>query len=864
MTFFAANSFGRSVFRATFGALAFLAVLCYANRVNAQAGGSDRPLDGEAYAAADQAYKAFSEKDYQTATARAAQSVALRPDILRLHFLLIDSLIAAGDLSKAEQATANALAVFSANEDLKRKQASIRRSRAQRSADEGYKALEKGDIPTAIRVSQNAINDAPDVMSYRLLLLSSQLAAGRLADAMTTATQAVKLDPSNYVPQVWHGYINQRLGNRAQAVTDFDAALAIQNLTDVERKDIRLIAADAALASGDYASVEKLLADYPRDPSIVTRLGDAEAAAAHKGTLNGDGKNMPSPVQDCHAGPDGTVCSLQAPMVHSVVVPIDRVAEGNKAADRAYRALRDKDYKLAIAEAHEAVDASPETLANHLLLINLLASAGRPAEAEAEASEIINRGNATAGIYAQRGYARNLQHKLPGAMADWEKALNIGLPPAQSQNVRLALADAGLAAKQPRRALHALQPLPSSYETSIRKAYALQALGLKQEALAEFKTAERMAATGVQRDGALRALISTLVQLGRKPEARAEFDQDTAQGRLTTVSDADMAYLAASVGNDLLAMQFFDRARTKGDLPARATLDAGYVAMRQFENPKAIAYFEEGIDAQADGRIALDAQKLFEVRRTVADLSREWGVNTSVIYGKVGSAPNPFQIASAPSSYTSQLGTEVYYRPENFGNQNGALFELFGRLFETLYDQSGGPTGWPTTQGMVGARWKPLAQQNLVFEVDKLVQIGGAARDDTLLRALYSYTVGTDLRVLDQSWPTWMVYAEGDRFLEHTQWVGLLDARFGRSFRLDPISSNLVFFPHVVVAASYDDSFADPQAYSVGAGGSLRYWFGGAKYLAPPSYLELTLQYRFRIAGDKRAEGIFAQTSLNY
>jgi hypothetical protein len=287
--------------------------------------------------------------------------------------------------------------------------------------------------------------------------------------------------------------------------------------------------------------------------------------------------------------------------------------------------------------------------------------------------------------------------------------------------------------------------------------------------------------------------------------------------------------------------------------------------MRQFENPKAIAYLKEGIDAQANGQIALDDQKLFETRRTVADLSREWGVNSSIFYGKVGSAPNPFlTIGGPPSSYTSQFGSEVYYRPEGFGNQNGALFEVFGRLFETLYDQSGGPIGGPTTQGMVGARWKPLAEYNLVFEVDKLVAFGSAARDDTLLRGLYSYTIGTDLRAIDTSWRTWTIYAEGDRYLEHTQWVGLLDARFGQSFRLDPISSNLVFFPHVVLAASYDDSFANPQAYSAGAGGSLRYWFGETKYLAPPSYLELTLQYRFRLAGDQRAQGIFAQTSLNY
>ena len=67
-----------------------------------------------------------------------------------------------------------------------------------------------------------------------------------------------------------------------------------------------------------------------------------------------------------------------------------------------------------------------------------------------------------------------------------------------------------------------------------------------------------------------------------------------------------------------------------------------------------------------------------------------------------------------------------------------------------------------------------------------------------------------------------------------------------------------------VLAANYDDSFANHEAYSIGAGGSLRYWFGETKYLAPPSYWELTLQYRWRLAGDQRAQGIFAQTSINY
>jgi tetratricopeptide (TPR) repeat protein len=842
--------------------MALVAVLSHG--ASAQEAEADHPLDGDAYNAAGEAYKAFGQGDFATAAERAAQSVALRPDILRLHFLLIDALLAAGDLKQAEQATKNASAIFSSNHELESRHANIRQRLAQQPAGEGYKALEKGDIKTAIRAARNAVDYAPDVMSYRLLLLSAQLADNNLADAVTTTTEAMKLDAGNYVPVVWRGFIHQRLGNQSLSVADFNAALAIPNLTDVEKKNIRLIAADAALASGDYRRALELLAGYPRtDSSVVTRLSDAEGAASRRGTLKGDA--MPTPVQECSATPYGSVCRLEAPLVQSVLTLVDKASEGYEAAGKAYKAVRNKDYGLAIEEARKAIDADPAIAANRLLLINLLITAGRPVQAEAEATRAINQGGAGAEVYAQRGYVRNLLHNARGAMADWETALQSGLAPDQSRNVRISLADAALAAKEPLRALRALQRLATSYDTAIRKAYALQALNRKEASLPEFRTAEKLAITDVQRDGALRAQINTLLELDRKAQARALFDQAVARGRLRSIREADVAYIAVAVGNDEVALALFDDAAAKGQLPPRATIDAGYTAMRRFENPKAIAYLKQGIDAKADGRISIDEQKLFETRRTVSDLTRVWGINSAVSYGKVGSAPNPFLITSAaPSSYTSQFGSELYYRPEGFGNRNGALFEVFGRVFETLYDQAGGPTGLRTTQGMVGARWKPFSDHNLVLEVDKLFRLGDAARNDTLLRAAYSYTVGTDLRVIDPSWPTWYIYAEVDRFLEKSQLVGIAEGRFGRSFRLDPISSNLVFFPHAVLAASYDDAFGNRQAYSAGVGGSLRYWFGDTKYLAPPSYWELTLQYRFRVAGDNRAEGIFAQTSLNY
>jgi tetratricopeptide (TPR) repeat protein len=863
MSFGGVTYISRRGLRAALGALVLLAALGHG--AIAQVADTERPLEGESYTAAEEAYKAFSQGDYGAAADRAARSVALRPDILRLRLLLIDSLIAAGNFTQADQVTVAALIVFAANQDLESRQASIRQRLAQQPAGDGYKALERGDTKAAIRLAKSAVESAPDVMSYRLLLLSAQIADNSLADAIVTSTEASKLDPGNYVPLVWRAYVYQRQGNRARAIADFNAALAIPGLTDTEKKNVSLIAADAALASGDYASAQELLQGYSNtDPAVVTRLNDAQAAASHKGTLKGDAKSMPMPVQNCRDTPYGSVCGLEPPLVQSILTPIDKASEGYEAADKAYRAAREKNYKLAIEEARKAIEDSPEVSANRLLLVNLLISSGRLAEAEAEASRLIQQGDAGGDIYVLRGNTRNQRHNYQGAMTDWETALKRGLAPDQSRNVRLSLADTALTAKEPLRALRALQNIPVSYDSAIRRAYAFLALDKKEEALKAFKVADRLASPGQQHDGTLRAQINLLLELGNKTAARALFDEAMTRGQLRSIREADLGYLAVAVGNDKLAMQLFDKAAASGQLPPRATVDAGYTAMRTFDNKKAIAYFKEGIDLQATGAFSLDDQKLFEVRRTVADLSREWGVNASVSYGKVGSAPNPFLIGGLPSTYTSQLGSELYYRPEEFGNRNGALFEVFGRVFETLYDQSGGPIGLPTTQGMVGARWKPLSDQNLVLEVDKLFALGDAARDDTLLRAAYSYSVGTDLRAVDARWPTWYVYSEVDRFLEHPQLVGIMEARFGESFKLQPISSNLVFFPHVVLAASYDDSFANPQAYSAGVGGSLRYWFGQTKYQAPPSYLELTLQYRFRLAGDKRAEGIFAQTSLNY
>ena len=308
-----------SACRAALGALLLAVVSCAA--ASAQDADNGPPLEGDAYTAAESAYKAFEQGNYKASATSAAEAVALRSDLLRLHLLLIDSLVAAGDLAQAEQATRAASTAFAGSEELEARRANIRQRLAQRPASEGYKALEKGDAKAAVRAARSAVDYAPDSMSYRLLLLSAQIADANLAGALTTATEAIALDRRNYVPLVWRGHLNQRLGRRADAVADFKAALAIPGLTANQQKNIRLIAADAALASGDFNATLELLGSYPRtDPKVITRLTDAEGASQRRGVLQTNGNALPAPAQDCATGANGVVCDLEAPSVLSILV----------------------------------------------------------------------------------------------------------------------------------------------------------------------------------------------------------------------------------------------------------------------------------------------------------------------------------------------------------------------------------------------------------------------------------------------------------------------------------------------------------------------------------------------------------------
>ena len=429
-----------------------------------------------------------------------------------------------------------------------------------------------------------------------------------------------------------------------------------------------------------------------------------------------------------------------------------------------------------------------------------------------------------------------------------------------NRSYRLALTDAHLGAGQAQAALAAIEPIRQdpSFEVQSRLGSALSQLDRHAEAAVAFGEAASAAPSTDARAYATRARVLALIESEEVDRARSEYLAALQAGTLDGSRPMDMAVLAVAVGEDKIAQPFYAEAASAGLLSGSAALDAGYSARRAHEDRAAIAYFSRGIDDAAAGSPALTPRAMFDVRRDVANLDRSWGASGSISYG-ASSAANG--IPTSPGSSDSlQAGVEVYRRLG--GYRAGAPIDIFARVFETV-DADTGATGTDSRQGWIGARWKPLADANLVLEGSRMVKLGNSARNDWMVRASYSREQGTDMMIDQRSWPMWRLYADTSYILDDQQTFGVVDARIGRSFALGADNRTIVSV-FGGVGVNYDSALRNAEAVGAGPGVSLRRWFRETKYAAPRSFVDLTLEYRFRLAGDERAEGLFATFSVNY
>lgn len=383
---------------------------------------------------ATQAYAAYNDGDYNTAAAAAQRAFAADPSQGAWALLWQDALAAQGDDKEALRAIEHALAAGAPNRsDLIARRQGLLRQMSVPSAQAGYQALIANRPADAIAPARKAVALAPDTASHRLLLVTALMLDEQLAEAESAAGEALRQDSEDTVALLMRAYLRQRQGKTAQAEADFDSALGQDWLDDEQRHNVRLIAADAALAAGNGQRVQALLAALDgKDKAVRRRLDEAGRARAPKAALTL--ASFPPPVQHCRDTPYGTACEL---------LPAD--ASGGSPAALAYAAYGRHDYQEAIAQARKAVehDAGEQSQA---LLTTALAAGNRmqAREAATRLNTALERQAGDAGLLMQRAYVNQRLGMPEQALRDIQAARATGkVPPLAILDEGYARAGAG-------------------------------------------------------------------------------------------------------------------------------------------------------------------------------------------------------------------------------------------------------------------------------------------------------------------------------------------------------------------------------------------------------------------------------------
>ncbi len=724
-----------------------------------QATDPDR-LSGAAYAAAQQAYKAYNAKEFTSAVKHAQEAIALRPDVLRLRLLLIDAAGAAGDDKLAWDADVDAVKHLGDNEDLRLRRLFVGSRLSLKASVDAYDARAKGDFAVAERAARNAVDYAPDAIDYRIELFDV-LAAQREWPALeAAASDAIAYDNTELMPYMFRAYARAAQQRFDAAEPDLDQVFHDSDATRASQNIARAIAADIWIEEGrPQRALEKLTALRPTgddtDALIVERIDRARRRIGAAGRTS---------VAAAASGPVAASTAASASSASGV---------------------------------HAASAASPAGPADTRTLAAQVAANARPS-VECDVDEF---GAGCDPSPADPGFA---------AARASERAAERGDKKGAVRFAREAVAAA------PTSALHRME------------------------------------------------LVDALDDAGETKEAGAEARAMVRDGMLDALTPISAAYVALRAGDDKRAVRDFRRAATGGKLSADEFADAGYAGLAADRDADAARYFERAIDASSGTKTnSLAARQQVEDLRTAhAEATRKWGFEASLGYRSAG-LQSGFTATPSPTITNNwQAGVEAYWRP--FGSLGDRLFEVYARGDESFGVKGGDASGASTLEAAFGARAKPFADLDAIVAFERIVAIGSRAQGDWLARIGYSGGIGTERRIDVPSWWTVQGYAEAGHFVNAGSTYATASLEAGRTFRIDRVTPRWTVFPYAVIGADYDSSIDRSIPLGAGLGVSTRYVFRDSKYDAPRSYVDLSLQYRLRLAGDDRARGVFFETVFSY
>jgi len=676
---------------------------------------------------------------------------------------------------------------------------------AYRIAEDAYAAYARGDYARAVEQAREAVRLRPDVARLHDLLRTAETARAGIA-----ATPAAASTPQRVMPAARPSVAVPDRRQRAwQAGDEAYRMYNVGRFADAEqqaRLSLQLDANNPPMHALLVYALEK-----------QERLQDAARAADAALTVAAD---------------DETLQALRDRLYRRLAT---------RPAAEAWASYHTGDHVRALASANEAIALAPDVPSYRYLQLGALLRQSRHADAVKAATEALAQDEEDTYALVMRAYAESHGGDVAAARADLDRALaQDWLSEQQVAAVKRMAADI------------------DNGETSLGPPEVF-CTGSPDDLLCGVAPAGGGQA-GPGYEHAARAYA-----------AYAAHDYDAAAGFARQALAAEEAHVGYRVllADALTMSGNAAEAHTtlaplvESELPPEQLLAAAYAAQRSYRNDWASRWFRQAVDAIDAGTLEQDATARHNITAAISDLERTWGFNAALGYGTVG-VMNPAFAPSLNARRTLQASQEVYWRPPVIGNRNGGRVELYARTGQALYDGTGGATGMSTNQAVLGARWKPFRQQNLVLAAERFVHSGRYSRNDWLLRAAWSEGRGGGLRVDVDSWNYWQVYAEADHFIENPQTLGTLDARYGRAYRLDRISPRLVVTPYLSLNGGYDSLLAERSTLGAGAGMAMRTWFRGDGYHAPRSFVEFTIQYRERLAGDDRSQGVFAGLHFSY
>lgn len=786
---------------------------------------------------ATKAYADYNKGDMPAAERGAERAFRTDPTQGPWALLWLDALEAQGKLNEAEQAAGTAISLGAPNKtDLAARRQTLKRRLAVKPAEAGYQALIANHPGDAVPFAQQAVALAPDVSSHRLLLITALMLNQQLPEAEQAASDALKQDDENTVALLMRGYLRQLQGKTADANADFDAALKQDWLDEDQRRNVRLIAADAALASG---SPERAL-------ELIKPLGDKDEGAARRRKAARSSKapaqltqaNYPAPVQSCRDTPYGTQCELQ---------PADELAGGNSPAALAYAAYGRQDYQEAIRQAKTALDADPKNPELQRLYTTTLSS-GNSAQA-AEAGKRLDAALAASpndpALLMQRAYLRQRLGQPELALQDFRAAEATGKAPPtvvldQAYSMS-AMGDNRQAVEQLKHAIDLDDQGKLGLDPQQRYNTRSSIAGLSREwgAIASAGYRGARPATSSLGGAAIStpgdAVFSTAEVFWRPPQTNNQYGMLEAYARMSnTLYDQ---------GSKFESQQFVD------PCTGISTPDSREASLRT-SSSKSVTGWPSTIGSLG-------------IRYMLADTGLTFGLERRFFLGSATREGTLYPKSSAvqcdiQSKFDRNLGINSVTRYKLDSDAGGWMSYMTYGYYHGTELRSDEPS-WFTVEGytQLGYTWD-------------------------------SNDARFDVKGVDSNGKTTGTVASSSGKLQRDQAFAAAELRVGRSFRLDQISNRLVVFPYVVVGADWlwQKSRAtgvsypnDPGTISyalsdngrswslgVGPGINMRYWFREDHYNAPRSYFDWSVQYRTPLGGGAtdRAKGLFMTMTLYY